>query len=249
MRKVLASDIRRGIFNTGWCLSVIVLTFLLYRPLKGCFGYKGTVHVLELATYPMALSGFTLFAAVFPVMGYSCSFYQDFTSGYLYDILSRMSLKKYGWMRILSAGISGGLSIAVPFTVIFTVCYMVGKKGSLDGRLYDGTNVGLFVEKYGTVCTLAAKVVLGFLFGMMWALVGIALSMFIVNKYVALIGPFIFYQFMWIVLYKVPVLNPIFLVRGDDLDSYGLSGSILVLYILCLCALIMDKLKRRVRNG
>lgn len=248
MKKILVLDIRRGIFNVSWLISILVAIYILYRPLRGCFSNIGLIHVLEWATLPMALSGFSVFAAVFPVFGYSNSFYYDYSTGYLRFILARMNWKKYGLMRIISVGLSGGSILAIPFCVIFTICFIVGDKGSLAGRLYEGTQIGIFVEQYGIIATLVAKVILGFLFGALWALVGYCVSCFLTNKYVALICPFVIYQFMWIILFKVPLLNPIFLMRGDDLDSYFLSGLMLMIYIILTCVIIMYKLKGRVQN-
>ena len=248
MKKIFVLDIKRGIINLGWLMSAFLVMIILYRPLRGCFSNIGLMHVLEWVTLPMALSGFSVFAAVFPVMGYSNSFYYDFTTGYLRFILSRMSWKKYGVMRIISVGISGGTILAVPFSAVFAICYMVGDKGSLAERLYEGTRVGIFIEQYGIIAALTAKVILGFLFGALWALTGYCVSCFILNKYAALLCPFVIYQFMWILLFKLPLFNPIFLMRGDDLDSYFLSGMMLIIYILLTCIIIMYMLKRRVQN-
>lgn len=249
MKKVLWLDIRRGIINIGWLMSMILVTIILYRPMRGCFRNIGLMHVLEWVTLPMAISGFSVFAAAFPVMGYSNSFYYDFSTGYLRFILSRMSWKKYGIMRMISVGISGGTILAVPFSIIFSICYMVGDKGSLAGRLYEGSQVGIFIEQHGIVATLAAKLILGFLFGSLWALTGYCVSCFIINKYVALLCPFVIYQFMWILLFKVPLLNPIFLMKGDDLDSYYLSGIMLIIYNIFICVVIMGRLKRIIENA
>ena len=248
MRKILNLDIKRGIVNINWLTSVILLVIVLYRPLRGCFDNIGLMHVLEWVTLPMALSGFSVFAAVFPVLGYSNSFYNDYNTGYIRFILTRMSWKKYGIMRIISVGVSGGLTLGIPFTIIFIICYIVGDKGSLAGRLYAGTHIELFVEQYGIVITLIVKVLLGFLVGALWALVGYCVSLFVLNKYMALVCPFVIYQFMWIILFKFPLFNPIFLMRGDDLDSYLVSGVMLIIYISLVCIMIMNKLNRRIQD-
>lgn len=249
MKKILLLDIKRGIFNLGWLFSVVISLVILYRPLRGCFSNIGVMHVLELITLPMALSGFTVFAAAFPVMGYSRAFFDDFSTGYANYILGRMSWKKYGIMRLTSVGISGGLSLAVPFSAIFAICYIAGDKGPLNGRLYEGSHIEVFIERYGIMGVLGAKLILGFLFGALWALTALCISLFILNKYVALLGPFVLYQFMWITLFNYPLLNPIFLMRGDDLDSYLLSGIMLFAYIFFVSAVIMYALNRRIKNG
>ena len=54
---------------------------------------------------------------------------------------------------------------------------------------------------------------------------------------------------MWLALGKVPILNPIDLIRGDDLNNYPLSGVMECVYILLAAVLVMWGLKRRYRNG
>lgn len=93
------------------------------------------------------------------------------------------------------------------------------------------------------------KVILGFLFGCIWALAGLAFAVWLPNKYVALIAPFVLYEAMWLALGKIPVLNPIYLMRGDDLNNYPLSGFMECIYILLVSFVVMWGLKRRYRNG
>ena len=77
---------------------------------------------------------------------------------------------------------------------------------------------------------------------------GLGFSVWFCNRYVSLIAPFILYEVMWILLYKIPVLNPIYMVRGDDLGSYFLSGVMEIMYILISLVFIWTGLKRRIYN-
>ena len=106
-----------------------------------------------------------------------------------------------------------------------------------------------YIETYGDWYVFLWKVLLGFLFGCTWALVGLAFAVWLPNKYVALIAPFVLYEAMWLALGKVPILNPIDLIRGDDLNNYPLSGVMECVYILLAAVLVMWGLKRRYRNG
>ena len=51
---------------------------------------------------------------------------------------------------------------------------------------------------------------------------------------------------MWILLYKVPYLNPIYLIRGDDLGSYLLSGVMELMYTMVAIIFVWVGLKKRV---
>lgn len=78
---------------------------------------------------------------------------------------------------------------------------------------------------------------------------GLAFAVWFSNKYVALIAHFVLYEAMWLVLGNVPILNPIYLMRGDDLNNYPLSGGMECVYILLVAFWVMWGLKRRYRNG
>ena len=106
-----------------------------------------------------------------------------------------------------------------------------------------------YIEHYGEWYIFLWKVILGFLFGCIWALAGLAFAVWLPNKYVALIAPFVLYEAMWLVLGKISVLNPIYLMRGDDLNNYPLSGFMECVYVLLISLVVMWGLKRRYRNG
>lgn len=100
-------------------------------------------------------------------------------------------------------------------------------------------------QAYGIGVMVAAKVLLGFLFGAAWALVGLAFAVWIPNKYVSLLAPFVLYQSLYILMPNR--LNPALLVRGDD------TGHVLSIVAECvwLCAAavaVMAGFRRRCRD-
>ena len=86
--------------------------------------------------------------------------------------------------------------------------------------------------KYGDWYVVAGKVVLGFLFGALWALVGFAFAVWIPNRYVSLLAPFILYDTLWLFIGD-RFLNPVYLLSGDDVRHgyYPLAVLIDLLYI------------------
>ena len=49
-----------------------------------------------------AASGFTPFAAIFPGLAYASAFCEEYSSGYIKMIYSRMRLKKFALTRIIT---------------------------------------------------------------------------------------------------------------------------------------------------
>ena len=115
--------------------------------------------------------------------------------------------------------------------------------------MLDGTIMLTYIVKYGDWYIAFGKTVLGFLFGCVWALMGFLFAVWIPNRYVALIAPFVLYESMWVGLDKVVWLNPIRLLRGDDVGSYPLAAGVECVYIIVVSAVIMAGLVRRYRNG
>lgn len=229
-KKIFLEDLKRSVTNGGFVMGTVILSVILMRTIVGFFQIPGEMPVMEICSMPMALSGFTIFSAAFPSWAYAAQYYKEEKGHYDYFIASRMAWKKYGLMRIFSVSLSGGLIMAIPLAMVFIVSCFVGKMEI--GNLFEGMAVRNVMETLGIPAVLCIKTGLGFLFGAFWALVGFLSSFLIKNKYAPFLIPFILNQFLWLLLKDHPWLNPVFLVRGEDLDSYGLSALLLTAYCI-----------------
>lgn len=218
---MLKSELKLSIFNQGTLIAFVIIMFMFIKSMLdgGVFQLNNLgdkFDYLYIITIPMALSGFLPFACIFPVMPYGTSFCDDYNSGYIKFITIRTGYKKYCFTRIATVGLSGGIAIFLPFLIIFIVAIIVGKPctGIQEDQFYLYTMWENYVSAGGGSLVLAAKLLLAFLFGAVWSLVGLAVSAWIPNRYVTLIAPFIIYQSLWLLLDKVPY-NPVDLLRGD----------------------------------
>lgn len=246
----LKVDLKRAFFNKMLWFSVIILTLILFN---GMITYTDMNHSAGISTYvyivnAMALSGFGPFAAVFPALGYSVRFCEEYTSGYFNMIVSRTNWKKYACVRLVSVGLSGGIVVGIPFACVCIVGYIIGIHGVPQDGFLSGLQVVEYIEKYGDLFVLAFKILLGFLFGMLFSIVSFAFAVWSCNRYVTVIAPFVLYETMWVVLYKFPAFNPIYLVRGDDLNSYPLSALMQFIYIILSVIICWVGLRKRVEN-
>lgn len=142
--------------------------------------------------------------------------------------------------------------LAVPIASACIMAYILGVPGVPQGSdegLLDGTIMLTYIVKYGDWYIAVGKTVLGFLFGCVWALMGFLFAVWIPNRYVALIAPFVLYESMWIGLDGIVWLNPIRLLRGDDVGSYPLAAGVECVYIIAVSTVTMAGLVRRYRNG
>lgn len=252
MNGFLWKDMKRSFLNTGFFVGMAALTILLMAAVVMGAPLNRTRSSYYILANVFGASGFTPFAAVFPVLAYATRFCEEYQSGYYRMIFSRMSPLRFGSIRILTVSLSGGVMLAVPIAAVCIAAYIFGVSGVPQGSdegLLDGTIMLTYVIKYGDWYIVAGKTVLGFLFGCVWALVGFMFAVWIPNRYVALIAPFVLYESMWIGLDGIIWLNPIRLLRGDDVGSYPLAAGAECAYLLVVSAAIMAGLVRRYRNG
>ena len=249
MKGFFLQDLKRSFLNRGFFAGLFVVTWILvsgafHAPLdRSRSAYFIIVEVF-------AASGFTPFAAIFPGLAYASVFCEEYSSGYIKMIYSRMLPRKFALTRIVTVALSGGTMLAIPFIIVLGIAYCFGIPGipaGTDDGFMAGTALVFYIESYGEWYIFLWKVILGFLFGCIWALAGLAFAVWIPNKYVALVAPFVLYEAMWLALGEMSALNPIYLMRGDDLNNYPLSGFIECMYILLVSFVIMRGLKRRGR--
>lgn len=251
MKRFFLQDLKRSFCNRGFGAGLFAVTWILvsaafHAPLDKS---RSSYFIM---TEVFAASGFGPFAAIFPGLAYASVFCEEYSSGYLKMIYARMLPKEFALTRIVTVALSGGTMLAAPFTLVLGIAYCCGIPGiptGSDEGLMEGAKLLIYIEKYGDWYIFLWKVILGFLFGCIWALAGLAFAVWIPNKYVALIAPFVLYESMWLALGKVMVLNPIYLMRGDDLNNYPLCGFMECMYILLVSFVVMWGLKRRYRNG
>ncbi len=245
-------DMKRSFLNIGFFIGLAAAAVLLLVTAVTGAPLDRTRSSYHILFNLFGASGFTPFAAVFPVLAYATNFCEEYHSGYYRMIFARMSPVRFGGLRIINVALSGGMMMAVPIAIACILAYTFGIPGvprGSDEGLLDGTILITYVVKYGDWYIAAGKIMLGFLFGSVWALMGFMFAVWIPNRYVALIAPFVLYESMWIALDRMPYLNPIRLLRGDDIGSYPLAAGMECVYLIVVSVVIMAGLMRRYRNG
>ncbi len=252
MKGFFWKDLKRSFLNPGFFVGLALVTALLasavviWSPLDRS---RSSYFILFNA---FGASGFGPFAAIFPVLAYASNFCEEYQSGYYRMIFARMGPMRFGRVRICTVALSGGVMVAVPFAIVCLIAFTCGvpgvPRGSDEGML-QGMVLLDYITKYGDWYIGVGKIIIGFLFGCLLALVGLAFAVWIPNRYVALIAPFVLYESLWLGLERVPLLNPISLYRGESLNSYPLTVVMQCVYLVAVSFVIMAGLIRRYRNG
>jgi len=246
---LIQNDLRRAFSGWRFYIAVAAALCMLLRPLSELFPGGGEYTFIYLQELPFGFSDYTPFAAIFCVLPFADSFCEDHNSGYIHAITLRVGPKRYARQRFFSNALIGGITESVIVAVTLLVCLFLANTPETyeTAAFLQDTPWGqldLLVRFHGLLF-LALRVVLAFLFGALWASVGLCLSAFTPNRYVTLIVPFVLYQMLWR-LVRTPILNPVEALSGNSVPSLPL----LILYqltLILLCGYItVKRLTRRI---
>ena len=242
IRSLCMADFRRIIISSRFWVAFVIAMFILLRPLYGTFGAEETASFLNLMTAPFGVSDFSPFAAVFAVIPFADSFCVDYLSGYINSTVTRIGVRRYSRQKCFTTALSGGILMGFVVMTTLCVCAFIATEPDtpetvyfLAGSLWD--RMGLTLG-YSRIVLALLKILLGFLFGCLWALVGLCVSVFVTNRYVTLIAPFAIYQFLWFLLEESP-FNPVYVFRGDS--TLIPSFSFILIYqgsLIMICSII-----------
>lgn len=233
----MKEDMKRSIFNLRMLLVIVAVFLVQFRPFiqYGVFYSQTESDYLYLLTLPSSLSGLAPFAVLIPVIPYATSFSDEYNSGYFRLALIRSKRNKYCFSKVLSTFLSGGIAMLVPFLLITLLIIAIGvpttQAVSFSEDYYINTIWSQYMYSCGGAWVLLGRLILAFLFGAVWALVGLAISAIIPNRYIILLGPFVIYQALWMLCSKMQI-GPITLL-------YGMSNVSLYIMILIQMAIIM----------
>lgn len=243
---------KNSVLNRRMIISVLLATSILgHAYLKYAVTLHGQNDVLYLITLPMATSMFSTFAAIFPALPYSLSFTEDYNTSFFRFIIIRSGRKKYVLKRIVSISMSGAVMMSLAFGIIFSIALIFGVP-TTNENVSDFYKPGIWyplASVWGGKLVLLLKIILAFLFGTVWSNVCLLLSLLSLNRYVAFIGTFILYQFLWQFLASAK-WNPVYLLRAD-LGAYRCFGEpiLIQLFIWFLLFIVnYHGMMRRLKN-
>lgn len=251
---MIAVEIKRILIRPALYISILLGLLILNRPLfeNIISGTIGEGSISQFLSVPFALSDFTPFATVFCVLPYADSYCEDYNSGYYRFTVCRLGSKKYAYLRSVNVALSGGLVMASIILITILFCGSLANLSDTSDRIEFMRNSiwvrsGIIYVMNG-IPYLALRVVFGFLFGCVWALVGLFISTILTNKYVTYIAPFVLYQLLWFVLAETK-WNPVYLLRGDSGFIPSISFVLIYQTVVIILLLVVSSLliRRKVR--
>lgn len=190
MKQILL-ELKRYIISPLFAVAVIASLALMIYPIFG-----NLTHIFDNPQpYLYYINGihtfgtFDLFAPAIAAIPCGAAFYNDYGSGFCKFILPRTSRLKYLLVKTFTCGITGGLALFMPNFLLFSILLLFGNSHSSELNLLQGSVLGS-IEHANVILVL---LLLAFLFGAVWALMGLAVSAFIPNKFAAAASPFMIY--------------------------------------------------------
>ncbi|MBI5822552.1 MAG: ABC transporter permease [Chloroflexi bacterium] len=175
-----------------------------------------------------AIDVFVLFAPLAATLPYADSYLRDREQGFARYALLRMTHRRYLVSKFVINGLIGGLAVALPMILFFGYTYSIYAR-TLPPLAWSGYTEewmraigflgGLFVPHPNLY--IFARIMLGFLFGLTYATLGMAISPFVRSRYIVLAFPLVF---CWVFAFLanflgVPALSPDYVLVPDGILS------------------------------
>lgn len=213
------TEIKNAVISYRMLVAISIAVLVLMSPffLDRMWTYMAESDVLYLITMPMALSGFSPFACLFPIIPYGLRFAEEYNSNYIRFVISRYGRLRYILEKIFASIVSGGCVTGTAFLLVFVFFTIAGKpvtKDTVISEFYLNSIWEPYLFIWEGKAILLLKVVLAFLHGAVWALMALLVSAIYTNRYAAIVFPYAIYQVSWHLLPK-SLFNPVYLLRGD----------------------------------
>lgn len=187
------TDLNKALYSWNF-LGAILGTLLVYAIIIKP-EFNSSVDVLYLFRVSVEYIGvYHLMFILMCTIPYSTSFCTEFNSkNFKYSII-RSDATSYCWSKIIACSISGGLAIALgTFIFIFCTSFFIPLVNSNPEiySLFAYTTGGQLLGQGKYIIYFSIYIILTFFKGVLWSAIGLAISAYIPNIFVALSAPFI----------------------------------------------------------
>ena len=255
MKGILKEEFNRAFRNPRFLIVVVLALAIFgigaYRSPGFLFG--PAIHPVNRLILNLEYGEFGLLAALLATLPFADSFLDDLNQGFLRQIVQRVPYRKYKAAKILTVALTGGFSLVLAVLLIF----LAGLAGGMDweSRAYFSGYAAKPSAPYGPlgglyttnpIFYLLYLVASAFGFGAVYAVLGLAISPLIHNRYVVLAGPLVLVQVLNFLegrsLHITNALNPLnglmpfstAYTLGTQLAQFGVVFAVSVVVFLAL---------------
>jgi hypothetical protein len=151
------------------------------------------MHKEGLILFYIAFTDFLpLMAPVIVTLPFAASFIEDKEKFFLRNVLIRESRLYYFIQKYITTGLLGGLAVALPLFLLLVLNLVIYPKGSVN--FFSAVGPFSAVFKYSQLAYAVILIINSYIFGFIYANIGLTISFFIQNKVAAIISPFLLYS-------------------------------------------------------
>ena len=224
---MIGKDLKRQILSIGMMLAAVLgLVMLLvwyYQDLKSYFALGFLIKYDYVAFFRYALTGggFLIFTPILVVLPGVIQFCDDYNSGYSRFIITRVSKKTFLVKRYISTIISGGIACMLPLLLLLIGTLILCDAPEDYDTFANYVIYGKFADWWNGIAPMAHICLYGFIFGMVWASIGMMFASMIPNRYVALGLPVALFYGANVVLNALNLtkFSPVNMILLDIQDS------------------------------
>lgn len=231
---VFFTDIKRRVSSPSFIVMAIItaLSYLVSSvdELRYSWDYSGA-DVLYFWNIAQNIGYFTSVSILCCTAINCTAFLNDYHSNYYRNCVLRSGKLSYTLSKYLSCVITGGFTLALGLVIFFLILrikFPFIAEGSSYLEHYIRSSrlmfTGKILESGYYFGFFAVQTMLAFLFGALWSAVGICLSAFITDKYVASFSPYIIWYTSRSILSGIFKTESIF---NGNYNIGGIGGSIL----------------------
>ncbi|MGN0374570.1 MAG: hypothetical protein ACI4EN_03655 [Butyrivibrio sp.] len=226
---MILKDLKRQIISLGMILSLVVGLVMLcvgfYPEITSYFKLGLLIKYDYLALLMKALTsgGFLVFTPIVVVLPGVMQFCDDYKYGYSRFIITRVSKKKFLIQRYIATVIAGGVACMLPL-LVFSVMALIFCDAPADYSRVDYSVIySGFASMWEGKAVMAHVCLYGFIFGIVWASIGMMFAVMIPNRYAALGFPVVIFCIANIIcnLFGAYKFSPVNMLLVDIQDSQG----------------------------
>lgn len=231
-------SLKSAMFSINFLISVTVGLVLLVSPefsqISASLKYGVKMHWLYFTNLALINGSFNIFAPILAAFPYTARFCEEYESGYIKSILTRDRSVKYLLGKFTTNGVAGGLALMLPLAVFVVFAIAIGEPYRradvpegwvtfFEKTIFEGAQF-----LWGGIAVLLVFLLLAFLSGAVWANVGLCLSAFVRNKYLAVGFPLVLYYGVTVILVGTDIFgfSPMNLIYPTTFDSLPLYVNI-----------------------
>ncbi|MEW8955936.1 hypothetical protein [Clostridium sp.] len=257
--RILLMDFRRSFLSFGFIAASVGTCILLFL---GDWGdiIRRDSDILSYFNVSVSIGGVLPLIMLLCSLPYTTNFCSDWNSKFLRPTLIRSGVYKYSWSKILMCSLTSFLSIvfgAWLFMIILSFKVPLVNTSAQNYNVYATKTFGSLLLGGNYITYFALRIYTMAISSSLFAVLGLYISTYIPNKFVALTSPFICFYVLSEVAYGMglPSWLQIELIMKS---SFNLGGnfiniiycSLLFITLTIVVGILFTKnVKRRINNG